>query len=88
MQGKKGTARIRYTKIARACASGDELDVAYAVLRKVARNLDDCDSSRDIKPLVSCLFETTDRIKALEAKQGQRAKVTPLAEVVKMAAGG
>ena len=53
--------------IEEAWASGDELAMARAVVRKYARVLDMTDSGRDIKPLATGMFEAMDRVKALEA---------------------
>ena len=57
-----------------AWASGDELAMARAVVRKYARVLDMTDSGRDIKPLATGMFEAMDRVKALEAARPDDAK--------------
>lgn len=64
-------------------AAGDELGMTRAIVRKYARVLDMTDSGRDIKPLATGLFEALERVKAIEAKQGES---TPLADILKMAA--
>ena len=60
--------------IEQAWASGDELAMARAVVRKYARVLDMTDSGRDIKPLATGMFEAMDRVKALEAARSDDAK--------------
>ena len=60
--------------IEEAWASGDELAMAKAVVRKYARVLDMTDSGRDIKPLATGMFEAMDRVKALEAAQDTNGK--------------
>lgn len=64
-----------------AWASGNELDVARAVVTKYARVLDMTDSGRDIKPLATGMFEAIDRVKALEAAQDSISN-TPLAQIL------
>ena len=54
--------------IEEAWSSGDELAMTRAVVRKYARVLDMTDSGRDIKPLVTGMFEALDRVKMLEAR--------------------
>lgn len=54
--------------IEEAWASGNELAMTRAVVRKYARVLDMTDSGRDIKPLVTGMFEALDRVKMLEAR--------------------
>ena len=52
--------------IEEAWASGDELAMAKAVVRKYARVLDMTDSGRDIKPLATGMLEAIDRLKAID----------------------
>ena len=70
--------------IEEAWASGDELAMAKAVVRKYARVLDMTDSGRDIKPLATGMFEAMDRVKALEAAQDTNGKA-PLFRILKEA---
>ena len=67
--------------IEQAWASGDELAMARAVVRKYARVLDMTDSGRDIKPLATGMFEAMDRVRALEA-QTEDAERSPLFKIV------
>ena len=57
--------------IEEAWASGNELAMTRAVVRKYARVLDMTDSGRDIKPLVTGMFEALDRVKMLEARDAE-----------------
>ena len=66
--------------IEEAWASGDELAMARAVVRKYARVLDMTDSGRDIKPLATGMFEAMDRVRTLEAQQAETE--TPLAKLL------
>lgn len=63
---------------------GDELGMARAVVRKYARVLDMTDSGRDIKPLVTGMFEAMQRVKAIEGNLGEQD--TPLNRIMEMAA--
>ena len=62
-----------------------EIGAVKASIAKYAKVLDMTDSGRDIKPLVSGMFEAIDRLKALEAHTGNKSKVTPLADILKKA---
>jgi hypothetical protein len=67
--------------IEEAWASGDELAMAKAVVRKYARVLDMTDSGRDIKPLATGMFEAIERVRALEAAQSDTQTV-PLLKIL------
>jgi hypothetical protein len=69
--------------IEEAWASGDELAMARAVVRKYARVLDMTDSGRDIKPLATGMFEAMERVKALEDRESDES--TPLDRIREMA---
>lgn len=73
--------------IEEAWASGDELAMARAVVRKYARVLDMTDAGRDIKPLATGMFDAIQIVHALEQRESEDNE-TPLAEVLKMAANG
>ena len=64
-----------------AWADRDEIGVVRAVVRKYARVLDMTDSGRDIKPLVTGMFEAMDRLTAMEANQ-DAANNSPLADIL------
>ena len=72
--------------IEEAWASGDELAMAKAIVRKYARVLDMTDSGRDIKPLASGLFEAVDKVHALEDKLAT-AEESPLFRIIGEAEG-
>jgi hypothetical protein len=67
--------------IEEAWATGDELAMARAVVRKYARVLDMTDSGRDIKPLATGMFEAIERVRALEAAQSD-AQTVPLLKIL------
>lgn len=62
-----------------------EIGAVRASIVKYAKVLDMTDSGRDMKPLVSGMFEAIDRLKALEAHTTNKGKVTPLAEILNRA---
>jgi len=62
-----------------------EIGVCKASIVKYAKVLDMTDSGRDIKPLVSGMFEMIDRLKSLEAK-GTSNNSTPLLRILDRAA--
>lgn len=64
-----------------AWADRDEIGVCRAVVRKYARVLDMTDSGRDIKPLVTGMFEAMDRLNMLEAAESASCD-TPLADIL------
>jgi hypothetical protein len=68
-----------------AWRDGGEIAACRAIIIKYAKVLDMTDSGRDIKPLASGLFETIDRLRALEAQDKSKTE-TPLFRIVKKAA--
>lgn len=54
--------------VEQAWRTDGEMGACRASIVKYARILDMTESGRDIKPLVSGMFEAIDRLKALEAK--------------------
>ena len=62
-----------------------EIGAVRAAIIKYAKVLDMTDSGRDIKPLVSGMFEMVDRLKALEARNSELKAETPLFEILKAA---
>lgn len=65
-----------------------EIGAVKASIAKYAKVLDMTDSGRDIKPLVSGMFEAIDRLKALEAHTSNKTKITPLADILNKASNG
>lgn len=62
-----------------------EIGAVRASIAKYAKVLDMTDSGRDIKPLVSGMFEAIDRLKALEAHDSDKHE-TPLLRILDKAA--
>ena len=71
--------------IEQAWRNEGEIGAVKASIVKYAKVLDMTDSGRDIKPLVSGLFEMVDRLKALEARNSELKAETPLFEILKAA---
>ncbi len=63
-----------------------EIGAVRASIVKYAKVLDMTDSGRDMKPLVTGMFEAIDRLKALEAHTSSKGKITPLAEILSRSA--
>lgn len=68
-----------------AWRSEGEIGAVKASIVKYAKVLDMTDSGRDMKPLVTGMFEAIDRLKALEAT-GTTDKGTPLLRILERAA--
>lgn len=64
-----------------AWSERDEIGVVRAVVRKYARVLDMTDSGRDIKPLVTGMFEAMDRLAVMEADEAATSR-SPLADIL------
>lgn len=62
-----------------------EIGAVKASIVKYAKVLDMTDSGRDIKPLVTGMFEMVDRLKALEARDSEKKSETPLFTILKAA---
>ena len=62
-----------------------EIGAVKASIVKYAKVLDMTDSGRDIKPLVTGMFEMVDRLKALEARDSETKSETPLFTILKAA---
>lgn len=62
-----------------------EIGAVRASIVKYAKVLDMTDSGRDMKPLISGMFEAIDRLKALEAHTSNKSKITPLADILNKA---
>lgn len=61
-----------------------EIGACRASIVKIASVLDKTESGRDIKPLVTGMFEVIDRLNALELQQSGR-KETPLLRIMRQA---
>jgi len=64
-----------------------EIGAVKASIIKYAKVLDMTDSGRDIKPLVSGMFEMIDRLNAMEARDGSKKSETPLLQILKASNG-
>jgi hypothetical protein len=73
--------------IEQAWREDGEIGAVRASIIKYAKVLDMTDSGRDIKPLVSGLFEMVDRLKALESRDSEAKVDTPLYQILKLADG-
>lgn len=62
-----------------------EIGATKAAIVKYAKVLDKTDSGRDMKPLISGMFEAIDRLKALEAQDSGK-KESPLLTILNKAA--
>ena len=71
--------------IEQAWRNDGEIGAVRASIVKYAKVLDMTDSGRDIKPLVTGMFEMVDRLKALEARDKESKADTPLFEILKAA---
>ena len=67
--------------VEQAWRESGEIGAVKASIAKYAKVLDMTDSGRDIKPLVSGMFEAIDRLKALEAHNADKT-VTPLLRIL------
>lgn len=68
--------------VEQAWRSDGEVGAVRAAIVKYAKVLDMTDSGRDMKPLVSGMFEAIDRLKLLEAHTSNKAKITPLSSIL------
>lgn len=69
--------------IERAWREEGEIGAVRASIVKYAKVLDMTDSGRDIKPLVTGMFEMVDRLKALESRDSEVKAETPLFRILK-----
>lgn len=69
--------------IERAWREEGEIGAVRASIVKYAKVLDMTDSGRDIKPLVTGMFEMVDRLKALESRDSEVKAETPLFKILK-----
>lgn len=85
IQGKK--VQPSAVSLGDAYLSGNERMLVDAMLVKLAHAIDNCDSSRDLRPLMNGMFEALDRLHALDAAAGveDEANETPLATILKLA---
>lgn len=71
--------------VAQAWKEEGEIGAVKAAIEKYARVIDMTDSGRDMKPLITGMFEAIDRLKALEAHDSGK-KESPLLTILNKAA--
>ena len=62
-----------------------EIGAVRAAIAKYAKVIDMTDSGRDMKPLVTGMFEMVDRLKALESRDNEIKSETPLFRILNAA---
>lgn len=87
MPRTKSRVRENFASLEAAYDAGGELALTRQAARKYMQVIDVTESGRDMKPLMTGLFECIDRLKALEGAAGVEEKTneTPLANVLRMA---
>lgn len=85
IQGKK--VKPAFVSLEDAFQNGTERDLVNAMIIKLTHSIDNCDSSRDLRPLMNGMFEALDRLKAIDAAASveDETNETPLASVLRMA---
>lgn len=68
-----------------AWRNGGEVEVTRAAVLKYAQVIDLTESGRDMKPLITGMFEAIDRLNALEAAVGSSKEATPLKVIMEKA---
>jgi len=81
MARTKSKVRQDFASLETAWNEGGELAVTRQAVRKYAQVIDVTESGRDMKPLISGMFEAIDRLKTLEAVDGASSE-TPLADIL------
>ena len=84
MPRTKSRVRQDFASLESAWIEGGELAVTEQAVKKYAQVIDVTESGRDMKPLISGMFEAIDRLNALKAAQGGT-EDTPLADVLAQA---
>lgn len=75
------------TSVKEAYLTQGEVGAVKACILKYAETIDAKDSARDMKPLISGMFEAIDRLKALESRDGKTNADTALFKILKAANG-
>ena len=84
MPRTKSTVREDFASVESAWMEGGEIAATRQAIRKYAQVIDVTESGRDMKPLISGMFEAIDRLKALEAVSSAGDE-TPLARIMREA---
>lgn len=72
--------------VAKAWSEGGEIEAVRQTVRKYAEVIDATESGRDMKPLITGMFEAIDRLKALEDAEAAETGDDPLSKILKMSA--
>ena len=67
MARNRSLVREDYASLEDAWLAGGEIAVTRQAVRKYTQVIDVTESGRDMKPLISGMFDAIDRLKALEA---------------------
>lgn len=70
--------------VAKAWREGGEIEAVRQAVRKYAEVIDATESGRDMKPLITGMFEAIDRLKALEDAEAAKTGETPLSRILGM----
>lgn len=70
--------------VAKAWSEGGEIEAVRQAVRKYAEVIDATESGRDMKPLITGMFEAIDRLKALEDAKAAETGDNPLSKILKM----
>lgn len=70
--------------VAKAWSEGGEIEAVRQSVRKYAEVIDATESGRDMKPLITGMFEAIDRLKALEDAEDAKTGETPLSRILGM----
>lgn len=70
--------------VAKAWSEGGEIEATRQAVRKYAEVIDATESGRDMKPLITGMFEAIDRLKALEDAEAAETGDNPLSKILKM----
>ena len=84
MPRTKSTVRDGFASLETAWESGGELAVTRQAIKKYAQVIDVTESGRDMKPLITGMFEAIDRVHALEARY-EGINETPYAQIMREA---
>lgn len=75
------------TSVKEAYLKNGEIGATRACILKYAETIDMKDSARDMKPLITGLFEAIDRLKAIESRDEKTNSDTALFKILKAANG-
>ena len=84
MARTKSRVRENFASLEEAWVGGGDIAVTRMAVRKYAQVIDVTESGRDMKPLITGLFEAIDRLKELEAAEAEREseRKTPLSLIL------